>query len=91
MAFTITVTGSDNRGSGRTVYGTFTSATGDTTHTFNSTVHGLGSVTDYNFTLDTGGHNVPAPKVVQTGSSLVVTWEDTLGYAGKWSVTGRSA
>ncbi len=90
MAFSITVTGSENRGSGRTVYGTFTSATGDTAHTFNKSVHGLGAVTDYTFTLDSGGHDTPLPKVVQTGSSLVVTWEDTLGYSGKWAVTGKS-
>lgn len=86
-----TVEGSNNLSSVRLVYGTFTSAKGDNTATINTAVHGLSTVIMYHVTLDSGGVSVSSPKVVQTGSSLVVTWEDTLLSSGKWAVIGKSA
>ncbi len=91
MAFSITTSGSNNVGSMRQVYGTFTSASGDSSMTLAYVNHGLGFISDYNVTLDTGGVSAHAPKVTISGGTLTITFEDTEGYSGKWSVTGRSA
>jgi len=90
MAVSFSVTGSNNLGAVRLVHGTFTSSSGDTSATLNNTVHGLGQVIMYQVSLDSGGINVAAPKVTQTGSSLALAWDDTLGYSGKWAVIGKS-
>ena len=88
MAFTYTVDGATVMGNKRVVHGTFTSATGDSSATLSASTHGLNNIIDYKFTLDTGGVNVQNPKVTISSGTLTAVFDDTLGYSGKWVVTG---
>ena len=57
--------------------------------TLTATTHGLNYIVDYKLSLDTGGVNVPTPKVTIASGTLTWTVDDTLGYSGKWYVAGR--
>lgn len=89
MAATWTVTGANYEGGMRFVYGTFTTASGDSTLSLTSATHGLNHIADYNVTLDTGAVGVQTPKVTVSSGTLTIVYDDTQGYSGKWSVKGR--
>ena len=89
MALTATVTDSNSEGNLRSVNGTFTTAAGDSSLSFASTLHGLDYIVDYNITLDTGGVTTPNPKVTISSGTLTALFVDTLGYSGKFYVKGR--
>lgn len=90
MAVSYTVTNVHTAGNLRRVHGTFTSAAGDGNgETLGPSVHGLNYIVDYDIKLDTGGLNTPQPKVTISSGTLTWTVQDTLGYAGKFSVLGR--
>ena len=90
MAVAYTVTNVHSLGNLKAVHGTFTSAAGDGNgETLTATTHGLNYIADYSIKLDTGGLNVPQPKVTISSGTLTWTVDDTLGYAGKFYVLGR--
>lgn len=89
MAFTNTLTSVTPIGQMKLVTGTFTSATGDTAQTLTATDHGLNYIAFYDIHLDAGGLNTPSPKVSRSGGSLTITWDDTLGYSGDFTLIGR--
>jgi hypothetical protein len=90
MAVAYTVTERNVTGNLIVVHGTFTSAAGDGNgETLGATTHGLNYIVDYDIKLDTGGLNVPTPKVTISSGTLTWTVDDTLGYSGKWYVKGR--
>ena len=89
MALAYTVTNSHSIGNLRAVHGTFTSAAGDSGGTLGNSLHGLNYIVDYNIALDTGGLNTPQPKVTVASGTLTWTVDDTLGYSGKFYVSGR--
>jgi len=88
MAVTNTHTDTVNMGSIRIAYGTFTSANGDNTVTLTSgTDHGLNVILMHQIELD--GHGVPIPDVSISGGTVTATFNDTLGYSGRWTLIGR--
>jgi hypothetical protein len=89
MAYTFTVTNSHSSGDTKTIHGTFTTASGDTTGTLDADTHGLNYIVDYNVTLDTGGVSVPNPKITVSAGTITILYEDTLGYSGKFYVNGK--
>lgn len=89
MAISYTVDGVQSLGNIRLVHGTFTSAAGDNNGSITATTHGLNHIVGYQFTLDTGGLETPAPKVTVASGSITVTWTDTLGYSGKFWIMGK--
>ena len=90
MAVAYTVTNVHSLGNLRAVHGTFTSASGDgNAETLGNSVHGLNYIVDYDIKLDTGGLTTPRPKVTVSSGTLTWTVDDTLGYAGKFYVSGR--
>lgn len=86
MAFTVSVVGSGSQGSRRAVWGTFTSANGDSAVTIS---HGLAQLDDLNVILE-GAMNPPQPKQVHSASSknTVLTWDDTQAKSGRWRAIG---
>ena len=89
MAVALTVDGKETRGNNFFVHGTFTSATGDNSVAITVSNTGINNVVDAEVSLDTGGINTPRPKMVISGGSVTASFEDTLGYSGKWYVEGR--
>ena len=90
MAVAYTVTNVFNIGSLVAVHGTFTSAAGDgNAQELGPTVHGLNYIVDSKISLDTGGLDTPQPKVTIASGTLTWTVTDTLGYAGKFYVSGK--
>ena len=90
MAVAYTVTNVHSTGNLRAVHGTFTSAAGDgNAQALGNSVHGLNYIVDYTISLDTGGINCPVPKVTVSSGTLTWTVDDTLGYSGKFYVSGR--
>ena len=89
MAVAYTLTNAHSLGNLKGVHGTFTTANGDNTLTLAPATHGLNYIVDYKISLDTGGLNIPAPKVTISSGTLTWTVDDTLGYSGKWYVLGR--
>ena len=89
MAATFTVTNSHSEGNLRSVHGTFTTASGDTSITLDSSTHGLDYIVDYNVSLDTGGVATPQPKVTILAGTMTILFQDTKGLSGKFYVKGR--
>lgn len=88
MAVAYTVTGSDPNGPIRTVWGTFTSASGDGAgETF--TQHGFANITDAKITFDPSVIQSPTPKIAISGGTITWTVDDTLGLSGRWVVQGQ--
>lgn len=88
MAVSFTVTGATVIGNKRMVNGTFTSASGDTSATLTASTHGLNSINDYKVSLETGGLNAQNPKITVSSGTLTMTFDDTQGYSGVWTVIG---
>jgi hypothetical protein len=86
---TFTVTNAHSEGNLRSVHGTFTTTTGDTSVSLANATHGLNYIVDYHLTLDTGGLNTLPPKVSVSAGTITATYDDTLGYSGKFYVKGR--
>ena len=89
MAITITVGGSTVQGNNRKVWGTFTSATGDSAVSLTASNHGLNYIVDCSVSIDTGGINTPNPLIAISNGTITATFQDTKGYSGRWSVEGR--
>ena len=89
MAYAYTVTNSHSEGNLRSVHGTFTTASGDTSGTLSNSTHGLDYIVDYNISLDTGGLNTPQPKVTVSAGTITFVFAETEGYSGKFYVKGR--
>lgn len=89
MAYTFTVTNTNSEGNLKSVHGTFTSASGDSSGTLGNSVHGLNYIVDHNITLDTGGLDTPRPKATISGGEITFVFSDTQGYSGKFYVKGR--
>lgn len=89
MAFTATITAANSAGNLKQVHGTFTSAAGDTTLTLSNTTHGLDYIASYDVKLDTDVIDAQTPKVTISSGTLTAVWQNTQGYSGKFSLTGR--
>lgn len=89
MAVAFTVTNVHSVGNLKQVHGTFTSADGDNTATLDSSTHGFNYIADYDITINSGGVGVQEPKVTISSGTITAVWDDTQGYSGTFSVTGR--
>ena len=89
MALSATVVNSHSEGDLKSVHGTFTTATGDTSLEFANSLHGMNYIADYKITLDTGGVTTPNPKVTISSGTLTALFLDTKGFSGKFYVKGR--
>ncbi len=81
MATTVTVVGVNVAGNMRYIWGTFTTATGDTTITIAT---GLSALYGYQVTLDAGAIGTEVPKVSTSGGTITGLVTDTLGYSGRF-------
>ncbi|MDE2015957.1 MAG: hypothetical protein KGJ89_05025 [Patescibacteria group bacterium] len=88
MAVAFTVSGVDYQGSKKYVYGTFTSAAGDTSATLNNAVHGLNFITDYDC-VPAGYIGWENPKYTLSSGTLIIAVDDFLGASGTWYVRGN--
>lgn len=89
MAVSWTIDSVHSVGDQRSVHGTFTTASGDSTLTFATSDHGLGHITDYRISLDAGGIDIPNPKITNSGGTLTIVYDDTLGMSGTFTVVGK--
>lgn len=87
MAVAFTVTGSSVTGDQKRVWGTFTSASGDTSASLAPSKHGLNNITDFHVRLNRIG--AEQPLVTNSAGTLTLAWDDTLGASGTWTVTGK--
>lgn len=86
---TFTVTNVNNEGNLKTVHGTFTTTSGDTSVSLTAATTGLNYIVDHHITLDTGAVGVQTPKTSVSSGTITNTYDDTLGYSGRFYVKGR--
>ncbi len=86
MAVTVTVVGSGAQGNRRAVWGTFTTAVGDSSVTIS---HGLAQLDDLNVTME-GAMTPPQAKQVHssTNKNTVLTYDDLQALSGRWRAIG---
>ena len=91
MAIALTVSKRVSLGSIRKVYGTFTSAVGDSSMSILKATHGCNQVLEADINFNSSVLDGHKPKIViTTGGVVTVTFADTRGYSGNWSVEGRT-
>lgn len=86
---TFTVTAVNQEGNMKTVHGTFTTTTGDTTVSLGATTHGLNYIVDRRISLDTGAVGAQTPKISVSSGTVTATYDNTWGYSGTFYVKGR--
>ena len=68
------------------ITGDFTSANGDTGFTFE---HGFNYVASDEVDLSAGGVGTQNPKITHSAGTATVTFDNTLGYSGKFKFIGK--
>ena len=85
MALSATFTGVGSVGNRKRIFGTFTTATGDSTGTIAT---GLGAIDSYEVTIKGGGLNTPVLKSTVSSGTITITTDDFVGYSGSFWADG---
>ena len=84
MALSATFTGVGSVGNRKRIFGTFTTASKDSTGTIAT---GLGAIDAYEVTLKGAGLNTPVLKTTISSGTITVAADDFEGYSGSfWAV-----
>lgn len=87
MSVSFTLTRKTPLGEGRYLsYGTFTSASLDTSGTLSLSVHGINTIEQVEIQLNNQASEDPTYSV--SGTTITVSTADFGGYSGKWKVIG---